>query len=233
MLDTVRVNGADLHLPAGVRATVAEGQNRLPIVLRKLVERSLPVRLDHNLDDRLGACQMEPASVVVRGPVEVIERLQSLPTRPFAPPARAPGLALQEVVSRSAVKLVDEIDGRPLQVTPAEVNVRLTLRPRRKQYEVQVPVFFLTPANFGLRPVWGNGNDTGTVRLKVLGPPSEEPIGLCAFVDLTGREFQAAREPGQQLYADEPLRVQLPRDYQLAQPPPRSGTFRLVPVRAE
>ena len=44
VLDTVRVVTADLRPPAGVRAQVAEGMNRVPVTLRRIVERRLPVQ---------------------------------------------------------------------------------------------------------------------------------------------------------------------------------------------
>jgi hypothetical protein len=52
---------------------------------------------------------------------------------------------------------------------------------------------------------------------------------VVAFIDLTGKKYD------QGFYADEPFRLQLPKEFQLAQSPPRSGAFRLVPVteRAE
>ena len=122
------------------------------------------------------------------------------------------------------MSLVHELDGRPIRPTPAEVTVRLTLQPRQKLYEVaDVPVQFLCPANFPLRPQYVNER-ANKVNLKFWGPAAGEPPAVLAFVDLTGRNF----EPG--LYADEPLRLQLPKDAQLAQNPPRSAAFRLVPL---
>ena len=45
-----------------------------------------------------------------------------------------------------------------------------------------------------------------------------------AYIDLTSGKFEPA------LYADETLRLQLPKDFQLAQDPPKSRTFKLVPI---
>ena len=47
---------------------------------------------------------------------------------------------------------------------------------------------------------------------------------MIAYIDLTAGKF----EPG--LYADEPVRLQFPPDFQLAQEPPRSAAFQLVPT---
>src|SRR5262245_46356322 len=57
ILDTVRVAATDLRPPPGVRAQVVEGLNRIPVTIRRIVERRLPVRVDHGLHDRLLHCQ--------------------------------------------------------------------------------------------------------------------------------------------------------------------------------
>src|SRR5207302_843668 len=46
-LDTVRLEAADLHPPAGVTPLLVEGRNRIPVTLHRLVERRLPVRFEH------------------------------------------------------------------------------------------------------------------------------------------------------------------------------------------
>ena len=46
---------------AACAAQIAEGMNRVPVTLRRIVERRLPVRVDHGLHDRLLQCQAEPA----------------------------------------------------------------------------------------------------------------------------------------------------------------------------
>jgi hypothetical protein len=227
-LDTVRIVPEDIHPPAGVRALVAEGANRIPVTVRRLAERTLPVQLDHALGDRLGGCVIEPAAVRVRGPQEVLDRISAVPTRRFTPPREVPGGATQDVVTRASVGLVDELEGCPVRIEPGAVTVRVTLRPQQRLYEVQAPVRFLCPADFPLRPVWLNGGDrAGWVTLKVQGPPREGVPAVRAFVDLTGRAFTPS------LYADEPVQLQLPKEFQLAQPPPRSDPFRLVPLPAD
>jgi hypothetical protein len=233
-LDTVRVIAEDIHPPAGVRAMIAEGTNRIPVTVRRLVERTVPVRLDHGLGDRLGGCVIEPAAVRVRGPQEVLDRVQAIPTRRLSLPAHLPTGATHDVVARASVGLVDEWEGCPVRVEPASVNVRVTLRPQRRLYDVRVPVHFLCPANFPLRPVWLHGGDrAGWVALKLEGPAAEEPPAVRAFVDLTGRAFNPGRDCTQLLYADEPVQLQLPKEFQLAQPPPRSDSFKLVPLPAD
>ena len=53
-------------------------------------------------------------------------------------------------------------------------------------------------------------------------PVGDEPPSVVAFIDLSGRKW----EPG--LY-EEQLRLQLPKDFQLAQNPPKLVAFQLAP----
>ncbi len=226
-LDTVRIDPTDIHAPPGVRPIVAEGRNRVPVTLRRLVERRLPVRLDCPLEERIAQIALEPATVLVRGPQEILDRTRVLATQPYILPARSEGSPLQELVTTATAPLVQELEGRPVKTTPAGVSARLTLRPRQTIYELQdVPVQFLCPANFGYRPQWDNDR-AGKITVRLLGPTGEEPPQVAAFVDLTDRKFFASG-----LYADEPLRLQLPKDFTLAQNPPRSGPFKLDPLPA-
>jgi hypothetical protein len=234
ILDTIRVTTADLHPPPGVRAQVVEGLNRIPVTLRRIVERRLPVRVDHGLHDRLLSCQTEPATVLVRGPQDVLERTAAIPTRPFVPPPGEPLSILREAVVQGSATLVTDLEGQPVQSIPASVAVKLTLRPLRQQYDVQVPVHFLCPANCALRPHWMQTDErAGRITLKVEGPPVAGVPPIVAYVDLTRPAFQAERDVTQVLYADEPVRVQLPPDFSLAQNPPPAAPFLLVPVARE
>jgi hypothetical protein len=234
ILDTVRVVTADLHPPGGVRAQIAEGMNRVPVTLRRIVERRLPVRVDHGLHDRLLQCQAEPTMVVVRGAQDVLDRASAVPTRPFIPPPEEPGSSLREVVVRGTAHLVTEMDGRPVQTTPQTVAVKLTLRPVRKVYEVQVPVHFLCPSNYALRPQWTRADERASrIPLKVVGPPVTELPPITAYIDLTKPAFQAERDVTQVLYSEEPVRVQLPPDFALVQDPPAASPFWLVPLAPE
>jgi hypothetical protein len=240
ILDTVRVVTADLHPPGGVRGQIAEGMNRVPVTLRRIVERRLPVRVDHGLHDRLLQCQTEPDTVLVRGPQDVLDRTSAISTRPFIPPAGKPGpdplrgSELREIAVQGPVQLVTEIDGRPVQTTPDSVAVRLTLRPIRKVYEVQASVHFLCPANYTLQPQWTRTDDRANrIPLRIIGPPVAELPAITCYVDLTRPAFQAERDLTQVLYADEPIRVQLPPDFTLAQDPPPASPFWLVPLAPE
>jgi hypothetical protein len=228
--DTVRVEPSDVHAPPGVTAILVEGRNRIPVTLRRLVERRLPVRFDPSPEDRdrVGQVVVEPGTVVVRGPQEALEHLRAVATQPIALPQR-PETAVAETILVGPVSLVDQIDGRPVQAVPESVMVRVTLQPRRKAYELDVPIHFLCPAGFPRKPRFRNERD-GKVSLRVLGPASEEPPRVFAFIDLTAAgKFTAANAS---LYYDEPLQVQLPPGFQLTQPLPRFVAFELAPPEA-
>jgi hypothetical protein len=222
-LDTVRVDATDVQAPPGVTPLIMEGRNRIPVILHRLVERRLPVRLDPPPEERVSQVALEPARVLVRGPQDILDRVRSVPTLPYLlnPSSEIdPG---QEVVIAKSVSLVREMDGRPVRTSPASVTVHLTYRPRQKLYELPaVPIQFLCPPNFPLGPRWVDER-AGKIPLRLWGPAAEAPPKVVAFVDLTGRKFA----PG--LYTEEPLRLQLPHDCQLAQELPRPAAFRLVP----
>lgn len=225
-LDTVLVTPSDVHAPPGVTAVVVEGRNRIAVTLRKLVERRLPVRLNLANEDRLAQTALEPTTVAVRGPEEILDRLRLLATEPFPlPPAEAlPG---QSSVVAGTATFPGELEGRPIHVNPSIVGVKVTLKPKQKVYVLNdMPIHFLCPANFALRPKFVGNERSGRAALRLLGPASEESPGVAVFIDLTRRKFA----PG--LYADEPLQVQLPKDFQLEQNPLRSPAFKLEELPA-
>jgi hypothetical protein len=222
--ETLRIEAADVPGPAGVTATVLEGRNRIPVTLYRVVERRLPVRIDPSPDERISQVVVEPARVRVRGPQEILDRMRAVPTQPFFVNVPSENETNCDTVVADAVALTQEIDGRPIRCVPASVKVKLTVRPRQKLYELSnVPVQFLCPAGFVLQPRFA-GAQSQTIQLKLWGPVSEAQPQVTAYVDLTTRKW----EPGQ--YEDEPLRLQFPNDFQLAQTPPRSAPFRLEVV---
>jgi len=223
-LDTVRIDASDIHPPPGVTPLVLEGRNRIPVTLHRIVKRTLPVRFENAAGEQVGPVALEPANVLVQGPQEVLDRMRAIPTQghPRLPSALAP--ARPELVTLT-VPLVDQFDGHRIQATPGSVKARITLQPRQKIYELtDVPVQFLCPANFSLKPLFRDER-AGKITLRLLGPAGEEIPPVVAFVDLSGKKW----EPG--LY-DEPLKLQLPREFQLAQNPPRPVSFQLLPVEA-
>jgi hypothetical protein len=99
--------------------------------------------------------------------------------------------------------------------------------PPFKIYELtDVPVRFLCPDNMALQPVFLGDQGAGKISLRVKGPTGEESPRIAAFIDLAnlGRKLK----PG--LYPGEPVQVQLPQGFELAQEPPRAGLFQLLPT---
>jgi hypothetical protein len=225
VLDTVQVDAADVHAPPGVTAVVLEGRNRIPVTLNRLVERRMPVRFESTRADEIGQATIDPGLVLVRGPQEILDRIRTIPTALVSLPPDADLIPGEN--SLPAVALIHELEGRAIRVTPDHVAVRYTIRARQKLYRLEdVPIHFLCPANFPLRPHFGDDRD-GKVSLRIIGPAVETQPAVVAYIDLTAGE---AKQPG--FYADEPIKLQLPTDFRLDQDPPRSRQFQLVPTEA-
>jgi hypothetical protein len=221
-LDTVRVEPGDVHPPPGVTAMVMEGRNRIPVTLHRLVEQRLPVRFDFAQDDRVGQVVVEPATVLVRGPKEVLDRVRSVPTQHYCVPSRPDAAHTPQTLVLGPVPLASDLEKKPIQTTPCAVSVRVTLTPRRKTFDLEVPVQFLTPSQFPWRPHFNGDGRDGKVTLKVEGPAVEEAPSVVAFIDLTGRKFDHGNHV-------EPVRIQCPKEFQVVQPPTRLVPFRLDP----
>jgi hypothetical protein len=218
--DAVALEASDIKAPLGVTPIVTEGRNRIPYTLHRVVERRLPVRFDPLREAPLVPPIFEPATVLVRGPREVLDRIQSIPTQPSELPTRS-GSAPANAAAVGRLPMVEELEGRPVRVTPSRVNVRVTVL-AQKMYEVNdLQVHFLCPPNFHLSPKFFDER-TGRVSLKLIGPAKEEPPKVHAFIDLTKGKFVSGLN-------HEPLQIQLPKDYQLAQEVPRVVTFELLP----
>jgi hypothetical protein len=221
-LDTVRIEASDVHPPPGVMPSVVEGRNRIAVVLHRLVERRLPVRLESAPEDRLGQVVVDPVSVLVRGPQEILDRTRAIPTQALGRVARPESYTGSQATTVESVPLAQELEGHRIRTNPDCVTVHLTPQPRQKVYELsEVPVLFLCPPNFPLRPLFTDER-AGKITLRLLGPVGDEPPSVVAFIDLSGRKW----EPG--LY-EEQLRLQLPKDFQLAQNPPKLVAFQLAP----
>lgn len=224
--DSVRIDPSDLQVPPGVTPILVEGRNRVPVVVRRMDQRSLPVRFEYGADERVARALVEPAKVQVRGPVELLDKMTSIATKPFVLPSRPEGLAAETLVL-GPVPLEEQFEGRPLRLSTDSVTVRLTLQPRRKLYEVEAPIHFLCPANFPRRPKFRAERD-GKLTVRLIGPASEEAPKVSLYIDLTAIGKFASASP----YYDEPLQVQLPSGFQLAQPLPRFVAFELAPGEA-
>ena len=213
----------DIHPPAGVVPVIVEGRNRIPVTLYRLVERRLNVRFEAPHSPQIVQAKIEPASVLVRAPVEILDKVQEIATQPFAVPDRGIGTTRPESMTFDSVPLAGELDGHHIRTIPDRVSVRVTFQLQQKLYELaDVPVQFLCPPNFTSRPLFGDER-TGKMNLRLQGPAGEEAPGVSAYIDLCSRKW----EPG--LY-EEPVKLQLPRDFKLAQNPPRAVAFQLVPA---
>jgi hypothetical protein len=222
LYETIVVEPADINVPAGVTLALVTGRNQVRIALHRMGEKRLPVRVDPSADTQGGLITVEPPSVLVRGPQEVLDRAGAIPTQ-------SPALGAKHATH---VQLVRELEGRPIQCEPCSVRVRVSAPIPKKTYELtDVPVHFLTPATFPFRPRFGNDR-AGKVMLRVQGPSQDEPPRLQTFVDLTAKAFSDAtgRTALRSGWYDEPVHVYVPPGFTLLDGPPRSVTFELVPV---
>jgi hypothetical protein len=214
--ETVHIETSHLEAPAGVMIELADERSSFPVTLHRLSERQLPVKLDFTGAVRVTKIEIEPASVVVRGPKQVLDRAQAISTQPCAltVPASSDG------VVRGQATLVTELEGRGMLTTPRLVNFRCRVQPTKRIYELtDVPVRFLCPSLFPWRARF-QGESAGKVQLRLLGPAGEEPPPVIAFVDLTGAQLFRGRNL-------EPLRLQLPKDFTLVESTPTVIPFYL------
>jgi len=210
--DSVRIEAANIPVPPGVMAIVAEEGNTIPYTVHRLAERLLPVRLDYAGEARLSQVKVEPATVMVRGPKDILDRIWSLSTQPYVLPSPPDAMGGNTPV-RGQVSLLSELEGRPLQVTPKSVSFSFHVKPKQKVFELkEVPVHFLCPPNFAYRPGFAP-DQTAKVKVRIQGPAAEEPPPIRAFVDLTSGNFSTGRNL-------QPVRLQLPKEFQLAEDSP-------------
>jgi hypothetical protein len=207
--DSIRIEAANIPVPPGVMAIIAEEGNTIPYTVHRLAERLLPVRLDYAGEARLSQVKVEPATVMVRGPKDILDRIWSLSTQPYVLPSPPDAVAGNTLV-RGQVSLLNELEGRPLQVTPKSVSFSFHVKPKQKVFELkEVPVHFLCPPNFSMRPSFAP-DQPSRVKVRIQGPAAEEPPPIRAFVDLTSGNFSKGRNL-------EPVRLQLPKEFQLAE----------------
>jgi hypothetical protein len=218
--DTVVIDASDVHAPPGITISLVEGRNRVPVTVHRLVERRLPVRFDHVGDEPVGTLIVEPATVLVRGPQEVLERARSIATQPSELPGR-PANALPGAAAIGRVAMVQELEGRPVRVEPPRVTVRVPQQSRKVYMLPDVPIRFLCPANFTLRPAFYDERSS-RVSLRLQGPAQEDSPKVRLFVDLTVGRFDSGKQ-------NEPLQIQLPKDFVLVDEAPRVVTFDLQP----
>ena len=178
------------------------------------------MRFESALDEAVGPVVLEPATVLVRGPQEVLDGCASFRRSRRVLPTRSSNTLSSGATGR--VALVQELEGRPVHVSPNKVTVRVPVQ-ARKIYELNdVPIHFLCPPNFPLRPHFIDER-AGKITLQLQGPVQDEPPKVYAFIDLTRGSFLSGLN-------HEPLQLQLPKDFQLAEEPPRVIAFELVPA---
>jgi hypothetical protein len=221
---TVQVSSSEVPVPPGVTAELAEEGLGIAVTLHKLTERTLPVRLDYAGDARVSQVQIDPAVVRVRGPKAILERAAFILTQPYSLPVSQEQSASGDASLRDQVALVNELEGRPVQAEPGVVQFRCQVVPKHKIYEMkEIPVHFLCPIHFPWRPRFA-GEKQSKVALRLLGPASEETPNVLAFVDLTSGTFARGRNL-------EPLRLQLPKDFQMVHTTPLINFYLEDPER--
>jgi len=218
--DTVRIEPGDVPVPPGVSVNLCEGHNIVPITVHKIVERLVPVRLESIGEGRISQVKVEPATVLVRGPQDVLDQTRAIPTQPYPLPPVPETATSNESLLHGEIGLVKELDSRSIQCSPATVAFRFRLHPRQRTYEItDVPICFLCPPGFPWQPRFPTPA-AGKVTVRVIGPASDENPQVQAYVDLTQGTF----EPGRNR---EPLRLLLPKDYQAASEGPQLVSFTL------
>jgi hypothetical protein len=218
--DMLHIDAARLIVPPGVTAVIADERSLVPVTMHKMVERRLPVRFDSAGDDRLHAASIEPATVLVRGPQRVLDRTRDVPTQP-CPCSTIPDQTDEVDRAGLTLPLVQELEGRPITVSPGQVTVHLVPVPREQRVTVDAPVGFLCPPGFALRPVFSGEAPRLVIHLR--GPSGDEPPVAYAYIDLTQGRYEVGS-------CRQPVRLQLPKGYQLDQEPPGLVSFDLIPV---
>ncbi|MCI0643231.1 MAG: hypothetical protein L0Y70_29530 [Gemmataceae bacterium] len=216
--DNITIGPSDIPVPYGILVELGERYVQIPVTVHRLVERTLPVKLDYSGEVYVSQLKIEPAAVLVRGPKHVLDQAQFIATQTYALAAPTDGAGV--VQARGQVDLVGEMEGRGVTTTPRQVAFRCKVQPRLRSFEMtDVPVRFLCPPNFPWHARFDKGQQ-GKVKLRLIGPAGEENPPVLAFVDLTGAQLFRGRNL-------EPLRLQLPKDFTLVQSTPPVIAFQL------
>jgi hypothetical protein len=210
--DSLLVHPRDLLVPAGVTVTLPEGRDRIAVTVNKIVDKVMPVHLDGAGDEAGGSVLLEPSTVTVRGPKEVLDRTRFITVQPGMLPLASPrNVGFGGGAGR--LTLVQELEGKPVKVTPHTVLVRL-LPQNQQVYELtDVPIHFLMPVGFTLRPSFPAEKYGKIEKLSVQGPPGLVDLPhVYAFVDLTTTRPETFVTG----VINEKVHIQLPRDFVLA-----------------
>jgi len=204
--DVANIEGAKLSVPPGIMVEWNDTNPSVPVTVHRLVERTLPVKLDFTGVVRVSQIKLEPATVSVRGPKVVLDRAQAISTLPFelsAPGGDEP----KETHAHEGVALATELDGRAVQVTPSQVQFKCKVMPRKKVYEIaELPIRFAMPDQFPWHARFGEQG--GKLSLRVIGPAGENGPTVRAYIDLAQEAFGRGRNVG-------PVRIELPKDFEL------------------
>jgi hypothetical protein len=190
------------------------------VVLTRLGEKNVKVRVEGMGADE-SRLKITPEVVKVRGPRIALDRLVELPLSLGAQGAESldltPGRPLR-------VNLPKVWENRPITCLPESVVVRVDPRAPKVYTLNDVPVQFLCPPGFGLRPRFLDDR-AGKLQIRVQGPDQPAPPRVTAFIDLTTGKFL----PGPNF---EPVQIQLPKDFTLAQDSPGRMSFELIAAEA-
>lgn len=220
--DNVVISESDIPVPQGVRARLVEGKNKIPVTVYRLGEKLIPVRLESGMEGGLfSQVLIEPASVLVKGPLEILDRTKTIPTHFTSVPFGS--MAFQNNVSQSVrVAIVDELEGKPVRVLPSKVVVKSIPEPK-KVYELSdISIRFLCPSNFAFKPKFTDER-SAKLDVKIQGPVLNDLPKVLAYIDLTAR-------PGSAGLNVESVKIQLPREFLLLEEIARERTIELIPL---
>lgn len=204
-----------VHIP-GVTITLDERKNRIPFSVTRMATRELPVRLVTSLGIPVTDIVLDPPTALVRGPREVLQNAIFIPTKPISADA-APGTA---VPLPPRIPLVEELEKQKITAVPATVGIRQLAKPQ-KLYEIaDIPIHFLCPPGFALKPRFNNDRDSKLI-VRVRGPIQDQPPGVYAFVDLTKAKALAG-------LTTETVQILLPPEFQLEQDVARKVGIELI-----
>jgi hypothetical protein len=214
-----------LNLPLGVHAEIAPADGRVAISLKRIVEKTLQLRLlpvQGNDQYELDPPRLEPGTVKVTGPKDVLENQTQILMEGWQPKRLPLGTNFPPEDVTETLKIPDKIGTTTITVEPTFVKVRTRIKPALHVYEMSdVPVFFLCPARFPYRPAFTLEQHGVLKQLKIRGPLNKTPE-VRAYVDLS-----RLVNPKPVVYTDEPIMVDLPDGYQLVGEQPKISAFKL------
>ncbi len=220
--DTVVVSETDIQVPQGIRVRMVEGKNKIPVTVYLLGEKRIPVKFESGMEGSITSqIVIEPPSVLVRGPLEILERTKTISTH-------LPAIYFNPVAYQNngaqplRISVVDQLEGKTVQVTPSKVSVK-AVSESKKIYDLSdIPIRFLCPSNFAFRPRFTDER-SAKLDVKIQGPVLNDLPKVIAYIDLTGR-------PGAPGLNVESVKLQLPKEFSLLDEIIRERTIELLPL---